>query len=138
MVEVTEAERRSRLNNHEQMADAQSMCAPCKLCGGAAIIADAGPGAGYYIRCSNSTSFRPNKGCLISDQRLGGWAYNVMEWWNRLHRTQSTAAKDARIAELETEVGHAWSAYDVALKQVAENASTIETLRALLNGGEHG
>jgi hypothetical protein len=77
--------RRNSLSDHEAMADAQAGCVPCKLCGGQAIITDAGRGYGYYIRCGNSRSFRKSLGCMIGDRRLGGWAYNVMEWWNGLH-----------------------------------------------------
>jgi hypothetical protein len=78
-------EQRDRLTHHEQMLDAQAGCVPCKLCGGNAVITDAGVGAGYYIRCRNSVSFRDYKGCMLDERRLGGWAYNVMDWWNRLH-----------------------------------------------------
>lgn len=80
-----ERARRDALAYHDQMADAQAMCLPCKLCGGNAIISDAGTGAGYYIRCRNSVSFRDSSGCMLDERRLGGWAYNVMDWWNRLH-----------------------------------------------------
>lgn len=76
---------RSALSHHDQMLDAQAGCLPCKLCGGSAVITDAGIGAGYYIECGNSLSFRDEKGCLLDGRRLGGWAYNVMDWWNRLH-----------------------------------------------------
>jgi hypothetical protein len=76
---------RDKLSHHEQMLDAQQGCAPCVLCGGRAVITDAGPGAGYYICCDGSTNFRSSSGCLINERRLGGWAYNVMDWWNRLH-----------------------------------------------------
>ena len=82
----------SRLSCHEQMLDAQEGCVPCKLCGGRAVISDAGPGAGYYIQCKNSQSFRPFKGCLIDERRLGGWAYNVRDWWNRLHSVEPVAS----------------------------------------------
>jgi hypothetical protein len=73
------------MTHYEEMLDAQSKCVPCKLCGGNAIITDAGIGAGYYIACSNSTNWRDSTGCLIDERRLGGYAYNVMQWWNRLH-----------------------------------------------------
>lgn len=85
----TQADRQA-LSHHEQMLDAQSLCVPCKLCGGKAVIVDAGIGFGYYITCSNGSKFRASEGCLIQERRLGGWAYNVMEWWNRLHDTRST------------------------------------------------
>lgn len=73
------------MTHHEEMLDAQAGCVPCKLCGGCAVITDAGPGAGYYIACAGSTNWRDSTGCLISERRLGGWAYNVRDWWNRLH-----------------------------------------------------
>lgn len=85
---------RSEMSHHEQMLDAQNGCAPCKLCGNAAVITDAGPGRGYNIRCSGTVSFKPARGCLISDMRLGGWAYNVMDWWNRLHATPTAGIPD--------------------------------------------
>lgn len=92
MGEIREA--RDRMSYHEQMLDAQKGCLPCKLCGGSAVISDAGTGAGYYIRCSNTASFRPSRGCMINDNRLGGWAYNVMDWWNRLHQPALRAKED--------------------------------------------
>lgn len=98
-VEVTQADR-DNLSHHEQMIDAQKGCVPCKLCGGSAVISDAGCGAGYYIRCENGNDFRKSNGCLIADQRLGGWAYNVMDWWNRLHRTTQTAELTAEVERL--------------------------------------
>lgn len=79
------------LSDREQMLDAQAGCVPCKLFGGQAIISDAGRGAGYYIRCENSVRFRDYTGCLIDERRLGGWAYNVRNWWNRLHATEGKA-----------------------------------------------
>lgn len=82
---------RDRLTPDEQMQDAQRGCAPCALCGGHAIINDAGSGAGYFIRCSNSQIFKASEGCLIEQRRLGGWAYNVMDWWNRLHTAALTS-----------------------------------------------
>jgi len=78
------------MTHHEEMLDAQAGCVPCKLCGGAAIISDAGIGAGYYIRCGNSVTFREHRGCLITERRLGGHAYNVRDWWNRLHSERPT------------------------------------------------
>lgn len=87
MTDRLEKNRRSTLTHTQQMVDAQSHCLPCKLCGGRAIIWDAGTGAGYYIRCENAQRIRASKGCLIDYRRLGGWAYNVMDWWNRLHAT---------------------------------------------------
>ena len=79
MSENTENARRRALRDFEAMADAQSLCLPCKLCGGSAVIEDAGIGWGYYIRCSNATQSKRSTGCLVHQQRLGGWAYNVME-----------------------------------------------------------
>lgn len=90
-------EQRHNLSHHEQVDDAQSQCVPCKLCGGKAVITDAGTGAGYYIACENGSTFKASKGCLLDSRRLGGWAYNVMDWWNRLHGTTDAA----RIAALE-------------------------------------
>jgi len=103
MIEPTGSLRAAReaMPHHQQMIDAQAMCVPCKLCGCAALITDAGDGAGYYIGCENSGAFRPGTGCMISDQRLGGWAYNVMEWWNRLHQpAPPTEATEARAREV--------------------------------------
>lgn len=88
-----EKTRRDALNHHDQMLDAQAGCAPCKLCGGKAIITDAGIGAGYYIQCGNSLSFRDHKGCMLDGRRSGGWAYNVMDWWNRLHSVTTPPAR---------------------------------------------
>lgn len=85
--------RRDALDYHEQMLDAQTGCVPCKLCGGKAVITDAGTGAGYYIQCGNSLSFRDHKGCMLDGRRLGGWAYNVMDWWNRLHAATTPPAR---------------------------------------------
>ncbi len=85
MTDQTEKARRDALSHHEQMIDAAAHCAPCKLCGGKAIISDAGTGCGYYIQCGNAQVFHASEGCLIEQRRLGGWAYNVMDWWNRLH-----------------------------------------------------
>lgn len=85
MIDHVELRRRQSLSNHEAMADAQRLCAPCKLCGGAALITDAGPGFGYYIRCENSWKPRAKDACMVQDTRLSGWAYNVMELWNRQH-----------------------------------------------------
>lgn len=73
------------MTHHEEMLDAQSSCVPCKLCGGHAVISDAGWGSGYYIKCSGDLNFRQSEGCMLDDRRLGGWAYNVRDWWNRLH-----------------------------------------------------
>jgi len=80
-------EARNALSDFEQVQHAQEQCVPCKLCGGEAIISDAGLGSGYYIKCSGSTTWREYKGCLINERRCSGWAYNVMNWWNRLHQT---------------------------------------------------
>ncbi len=108
-------EDRDRLSHHEQMLDAQSKCLSCKLCGGKALISDAGIGAGYYIRCENRRNIRVHEGCMIGDNRLGGWAYNVMDWWNRLHSHQalSTARGEGDLRE----------ALDQCMKQFAFYAS---------------
>lgn len=102
-LEAGERARRDAMRHHEQMLDAEKLCVPCKLCGGAAKISDAGTGAGYYISCSNSTTWRDSTGCLINERRLGGWAYNVMDWWNRLH--DATPANDEQV-ERAKEVAH--------------------------------
>lgn len=91
---------RHDLTYREQMLDAQAQCLPCKLCGGKAVISDAGTGAGYYIECSNSTDWNRWKGCLIDQRRVSGWAYNVMEWWNRLMATP-TPPIEGRDADVE-------------------------------------
>lgn len=98
---------RNALPEHEQMRDAQSQCVPCKLCGGMAVISDAGIGAGFYIRCQNSGAFRAYNGCMVNDVRLGGWAYNVMDWWNRLHTTglrATTSEEEAQAVILANRV----------------------------------
>lgn len=89
----TEHRRRQALSDHEAMIDAQAGCVPCKLCGGKAVITDAGVGAGYYIACENSGAFRASQGCMITERRLGGWPYNVMDWWNRLHSKAAPAKR---------------------------------------------
>lgn len=92
-----------RLSHREQMLDAQKGCVPCRLCGGSAVISDAGPGSGYYIRCANGEKFNKSSGCLIGDRRLGGWAYNVMEWWNRLHAPTPAERQHDDLAEAQRE-----------------------------------
>jgi len=107
----TEHKRRQALSDHEAMADAQAGCIPCKLCGGKAVITDAGLGAGYYVRCENSGRFRAREGCMIEDRRLGGWAYNVMDWWNRLHAKTTAPAKRTFDCTMCDDTGfkdHAW------------------------------
>lgn len=99
MTTMVEKARRMALSDQEVMTDAQGQCVPCKLCGGSALISDAGTGAGYYIRCENAKNFRRSTGCLISEQRLSGWAYNVMEWWNRLHGYPASALSEGREEE---------------------------------------
>lgn len=127
-IDPAEADRRHAMRHHEQMLDAEKMCVPCKLCGGAAEISDAGTGAGYYIACSNSTTWRDSTGCLINERRLGGWAYNVMDWWNRLHATPSqrldaaTVERCAQVADmLFNECTHSDTeafAYEAAAKAI--------------------
>lgn len=106
-------EERRDLTDHEQMLDAQSQCVPCKLCGGKAVISDAGLGAGYYIRCHNSLSMRDSKGCMLDERRLGGWAYNVMDWWNRLH---AATTLEALTQEVERLRGAGWRDIESAPK----------------------
>jgi len=105
--------RRDALNHHDQMLDAQAGCVPCKLCGGKAVITDAGTGAGYYIQCDNSLSFRDYNGCLLDERRLSGWAYNVMDWWNRLHAVSAPPAR--------TYAEGMEDSADLALKHAAPN-----------------
>lgn len=81
---MSERTRRNSLTHDEQMHDAASQCIPCKLCGGKAIITDAGPGYGYNIECENATRFT-RQTCLQSGTRISGWAYNVSDMWNRLN-----------------------------------------------------
>ena len=76
--------RRAIESHHDQMLDAMTQCAPCRLCGGKAIIGDAGPGHGYYIECSGAERFRKPT-CLQGGTRVSGWAYNVSDLWNRLN-----------------------------------------------------
>ena len=94
---------RDALTDHEQMADAERQCVRCKLCGGRAKITDAGVGAGYFIECANGSAFRKSEGCLLAERRLGGWAYNVMEWWNRLHAATLTEPEPERTAKAVAE-----------------------------------
>lgn len=95
MLDHAEKCRRNALSNDEAMADAQRLCVPCKLCGGAALITDAGPGYGYYIRCENSWKSNAKDACMVHDTRLSGWAYNVMDLWNRQHGAIETARAKA-------------------------------------------
>lgn len=119
---------RDALNHHEQMLDAQAGCVPCKLCAGSAIITDAGIGAGYYIQCGNSLSFRDSKGCMLDGRRLGGWAYNVMDWWNRLHAVTTPPARTyAQGVEDATKVAENLCA-DMTVEANAETASLTSTL----------
>lgn len=71
------------LINEQERIDAQSKCVPCKLCGGAAKITDAGVGWGYYIACENANNRKIT--CLCGEVRRSGHAYNVQKLWNRLH-----------------------------------------------------
>lgn len=128
---------RRDLTDHEQMLDAQSQCVPCKLCGGSAVISDAGLGAGYYIRCGNSLSMRDSKGCMLDERRLGGWAYNVMDWWNRLHAAHSLETLTQENARLEKDRGSAikWANQSVSMLQdtffpVAEALRDLEAYLA--------
>lgn len=108
---MTDPNQIAELRGHEQMVDAQTGCLPCKLCGGSAIISDAGLGAGYYIRCSNSVSFRSHRGCMIDERRLGGWAYNVRDWWNRLHAAPALLDAAERVGRLEEALGDIFGHY---------------------------
>lgn len=85
--DAAERKRRNSIgDHHNEMLDAQGQCVPCRLCGGKAIITDAGPGLGYSIECENAARFsKPT--CLQSGTRISGWAYNVSDLWNRLNTT---------------------------------------------------
>lgn len=112
-------EARHALNHHDQMLDAQAQCVPCKLCGGKAVITDAGSGCGYYIACENASTFKSSEGCMLTERRLGGWAYNVMEWWNRLHQATALETQAAEIARLRGLLGEAEGALKWYAEQVA-------------------
>ncbi|AEI70941.1 hypothetical protein [EBPR podovirus 2] len=85
--DAAERNRRKNIVDHyAQMMDAQAQCVPCRLCGGKAVITDAGPGFGYTIECENAARFRKPT-CLQSGTRISGWAYNVSDLWNRLNAT---------------------------------------------------
>lgn len=75
------------MTHEEERIDAQAKCVPCKLCGGAAKITDAGSGWGYFIACENASVKRERiqQGCMVGETRISGHAYNVMKLWNRLH-----------------------------------------------------
>lgn len=125
-------EARNRLSHHEQMLDAQAGCVPCKLCGGKAVVTDAGTGAGYYVRCENSTNFRDYKGCMIDERRLSGWAYNVMEWWNRLHAQTATLPTDAQVREaMQT----AWDDYCDDAKAFPGDLTKLSRGRIMFTAG---
>lgn len=56
---------------------------PCKLCGGKAIIAPAGPGKGYFLFCENSAPERDT--CTQSGRIVPGWALDAAELWDKLN-----------------------------------------------------
>ncbi len=125
-------EARNRLSDFEQMNDAQAGCLPCKLCGGKAVVTDAGTGGGYYVRCENSTNFRDYKGCMIDERRLSGWAYNVMEWWNRLHAQTATLPTDAQVREaMQT----AWDDYCDDAKAFPGDLTKLSRGRIMFTAG---
>jgi len=78
-----ERNRRRRLSDEEAQRDAEASCVPCKLCGGKAVISDAGPGWGYYINCEKHNGRKGE--CFQSGTRISGWAYNVADRWNELN-----------------------------------------------------
>jgi len=143
MTDLTERLREERrdLNDHEQMLDAQSQCLPCKLCGGSAVISDAGLGAGYYIRCRNSLSMRDSKGCMLDERRLGGWAYNVMDWWNRLHAatTLETLTEESARLERDRDLAIKWANQSVTMLQETffPVADALRDLEAYLANTPH-
>ncbi|PTQ64864.1 IS605 OrfB family transposase [Sphingomonas sp. PP-CE-3G-477] len=125
-------EARNRLSHHEQMLDAQAGCVPCKLCGGKAVVSDAGEGYGYYIGCENGNKFRLSTGCIIDERRLGGWAYNVMEWWNRLHAQTATLPTDAQVREaMQT----AWDDYCDDAKAFPGDLTKLSRGRIMFTAG---
>ena len=98
---VERQRRRAIASHHDQMLDAMAQCVPCRLCGGKAIIGDAGPGHGYYIECSGAERFR-NPTCLQGGTRISGWAYNVSDLWNKLNAAPALADRvEALEAALE-------------------------------------
>lgn len=97
------AERKRRKNivdHYAQMMDAQAQCVPCRLCGGKAVITDAGPGFGYTIECENAARFRKPT-CLQSGTRISGWAYNVSDLWNRLNATPAPVVPAEGLADYD-------------------------------------
>lgn len=90
-----ERNRRNTLTYDQQMREAEASCVPCKLCGGKAIITDAGPGYGYNINCEHWMQ-RSNE-CFQGGTRISGWAYNVADRWNELN---AIPAADARAEAL--------------------------------------
>lgn len=92
-----EQNRRNRMTFDEQMREAEASCVPCKLCGGKAVIKDAGPGWGYYIECENAYDKigRGRVTCLQSGTRLSGWAYNVSDLWNKLNAARKGGPDEA-------------------------------------------
>lgn len=75
---------RHKLSLSAQLEDAQKSCCPCRLCGGAAVIKDAGPGFGYFIYCENSYA-TSNPYCLQAGVTIRAWAYACSELWNKLN-----------------------------------------------------
>lgn len=86
-----ERNRRYTLTFDQQMREAEASCVPCKLCGGKAVISDAGPGYGYNINCEHWMQRRNE--CFQGGTRISGWAYNVADRWNELN---AIPAADAR------------------------------------------
>lgn len=97
LIDRKERNRRNTLTYGQQMAEAQASCAPCKLCGGKAVISDAGPGYGYNINCENWMQ-RKNE-CFQGGTRISGWAYNVADRWNELNAIAALPAQGVRVTE---------------------------------------
>ena len=93
LIDRKERNRRNTLTYDQQMAEAQASCVPCKLCGGKAVITDAGPGYGYNINCENWMQ-RKNE-CFQGGTRISGWAYNVADRWNELNAIAALAPAEA-------------------------------------------
>lgn len=128
-IEASEQSRRKAINSHdEQMLDAQSQCVPCKLCGGKAVISDAGPGYGYNINCENAGWMGKPK-CLQSGARISGWAYNVSDRWNSLNATQPDPATLAALPEVQALIAAAIETAAMVSDKIASGQITSDVTR---------